>query len=117
MPELVRIAGGEPVLVTSSERFRTVSWDEIEAANPEVVVIMPCGFDVERTVKELGDDHTAAAVRRLSTTPAGRTFIADGNAYFNRPGPRIADSAELLGALLHPDRFPTPSVSAAVRWP
>jgi ABC-type Fe3+-hydroxamate transport system substrate-binding protein len=69
------------------------------------------------TVKELGDDRSGAAVRRLRTTPAGRTFIADGNAYFNWPGPRIADSAELLGAILHPDRFPAPAGSAAVRWP
>lgn len=116
MPTLVRIAGGEPVLVTSPERFRTVSWAEIEAADPDVVVILPCGFAVARTMEELGDDRTGSAVRRLRATQAGRTFVADGNAYFNRPGPRIADSAEVLAALLHPDRFPAPVGSAAMRW-
>jgi len=116
MPTLVRIAGGEPVRVTAPERFRTVSWDEIEAADPDVVVLLPCGFSVDRTITELGDHRTGAAVRRLRATPAGRTFVADGNAYFNRPGPRIADSAELLAALLHPDRFPAPVGSAAMSW-
>ena len=93
-----------------------MSWEEIEVADPDVVVILPCGFSVKRTMEELGDDRTGPAVRRLRTTPAGRTFVADGNAYFNRPGPRIADSAEVLAALLHPDRFSAPVGSAAMRW-
>jgi iron complex transport system substrate-binding protein len=116
MPDLIRMAGGEPVLVTSGERFRTVSWDEIAAANPEVVVLLPCGFSVGRTLEELGEGRTASALRRLRATEGGRTFVADGNAFFNRPGPRIADSGELLAALLHPDRFGPPAAGDAVPW-
>lgn len=105
MPELVRILGGTPVLVTSPERFRTVAWDDIAAADPDVAVIMPCGYSISKTLEELGDARVGATLRRLRATRIGRTFVADGNAYFNRPGPRIADSAEILAALLHPDRF------------
>lgn len=116
MPELVRMAGGTPVLVTSPERFRTVGWQDIEAADPDVAVIMPCGYDIRRTVGELSDAPIAAPLRRLRATRAGRTFVADGNAYFNRPGPRIADSTEILAALLHPDRFRLRG-GGAERWP
>jgi iron complex transport system substrate-binding protein len=105
MPELVRIAGGTPVLVTSPERFRTVGWEDIDAADPDVALIMPCGYPIRRTLEELGDVRFGSPLRRLRATRTGRTFIADGNAYFNRPGPRIADSAEILTALLHPDRL------------
>jgi len=105
MPELVRIAGGTPVLVTSPERFRKVGWEDIEAADPDVAVIMPCGYPISTTLEELGEVRLGATLRRLRATRTGRTFVADGNAYFNRPGPRIADSAEILAALLHPDRF------------
>ena len=105
MPELVRILGGTPVLVTSPERFRTVAWDDIAAADPDVAVIMPCGYPISKTLEELGDARVGATLRRLRATRTGRTFVADGNAYFNRPGPRISDSAEILAALLHPDRF------------
>jgi iron complex transport system substrate-binding protein len=109
MPVLVRLAGGEPVLVTEPERFREVTWDEVLAADPDLVVLLPCGFTVARTMSELGEARTASALARLRATREGRSFVADGNAYFNRPGPRLAESAEILGALLHPGRFPTPS--------
>ena len=116
MPELVEIAGGTPVLVTSPERFRTVGWQDIEAADPDIAVIMPCGYDIRRTVEELNDARKGAPLRRLRATRTGRTFVADGNAYFNRPGPRIADSVEILAALLHPNRFPVRG-GGAEPWP
>ncbi len=116
MPELVRIAGGTPVLVTSPGRFRTVGWQEIEAADPDIVIIMPCGYTIPRTLEELRDGRIGSTIGRLRATHDGRTFVADGNAYFNRPGPRIVDSAEILAALLHPDRFPH-RAAGAVRWP
>lgn len=116
MPELVQIAGGTPVLVTSPERFRTVDWQEIDAADADVVVIMPCGYPIRRTLEELTDVRIGSRVRRLRATRTGRTFVADGNAYFNRPGPRIAESAEILASLLHPDRFTGPGAGAE-RWP
>jgi len=116
MPELVQIAGGTPVLVTSPERFRTVDWQDIDAADADVAVIMPCGYPIRRTLEELTDVRIGSRVRELRATRTGRTFVADGNAYFNRPGPRIAESAEILAALLHPDRF-VGCGTGAQRWP
>jgi iron complex transport system substrate-binding protein len=105
MPELVRIAGGEPVIVTQPGHFATVSWEDIAEADPDVVVILPCGFPVERTLRDLAKPELRRALAGLRAVREGRGFVADGNAYFNRPGPRIADSAEILGALIHPAGF------------
>ncbi len=102
MPDLVRIARGEPCLVTDASSFRTVTWDDIAAANPDVVAIFPCGYGIEKTLEELADPALASHLRSLGAVRDGRCFVLDGNAYFNRPGPRIADSAELLAAALHP---------------
>ena len=106
IPKLVRVAGGEPVIVESPEAFKTVEWSEIAAADPDVVVILPCGYDLSKTLGELEDDVLAVALESVPAVRRGQCYVADGNAYFNRPGPRLADSAELLAALLHPDLFP-----------
>ncbi len=105
IPELVRVAGGEPVIVESPEAFKTVEWAEIAAADPDVVVILPCGYDLSQTLGELDDDVLAVALESVPAVRRGKCYAADGNAYFNRPGPRLADSAEMLGAVLHPDLF------------
>lgn len=102
MPDLVRIAGGEPCIVTDATSFRTVTWDDIAAADPDVVAILPCGFTIDRTLEELADTTLASRLGALRATREGRCLLMDGNAYFNRPGPRIADSAELLAGALHP---------------
>jgi iron complex transport system substrate-binding protein len=115
MPELARIAGGDPVIVTAPGRFETVDFGRIEAADPDVVVVLPCGFDLERTMRELDSMGFASQLRELRATREGHTFAVDGNALFNRPGPRIAESAEVLAAALHPDRFE--ARGRLSRWP
>ncbi len=115
MPELARIAGGEPVIVTEPGRFETVDFERIEAADPDVVLILPCGFDVPRTLAEIDAARGASQLRALRATREGRTFAVDGNALFNRPGPRIAESAEVLGAALHPSLIDAKGRLA--RWP
>ncbi|MBM3462846.1 MAG: cobalamin-binding protein [Armatimonadetes bacterium] len=105
MSELVEIAGGQPLIVTEPGRFATVTWDDVERADPDVVVVMPCGYPIEQTLSELHADHPLARLR-------GRCWVADGNAYFNRPGPRIADSAALLARLIHGG----PPHEGAVPW-
>jgi iron complex transport system substrate-binding protein len=105
MPELIELAGGVPLGVAAGEPAPTVARDRLAELAPEVVVVKPCGFTVERTLQEL---HTLASALPWEawSDRGARVYVADGNAYFNRSGPRIVDSLELLASLVHPDRFP-----------
>jgi len=108
VPELVEKAGGEPLLCTPGAPSAALRWEDVAAAQPEVVVFMPCGYDLpaaEREAKEL------AAVSELRSTPAwqaGRVWTVDATSYFSRPGPRLVDGLELLAWAQHPDAFPEP---------
>ncbi len=103
--ELVEIAGGQPIVVDEQRSFSTVTWEQVVELDPDVVVVMPCGYPIEHTLVDLEDSTLQVNLRRLRATSTGHLYIADGNAYFNRPGPRLADSAEILAALIHRDRF------------
>jgi iron complex transport system substrate-binding protein len=100
VPELVEAAGGASLFGEAGRHSPTLDWDAVRKADPEVIVALPCGFDVERTLKELPSLTRRPGFRELRAARDGRLFVADGNAYFNRPGPRLVDSAELLGVLL-----------------
>lgn len=106
MPDLTRVAGGEPIIVTDSKHFETVDWQRLADEDPDAVVVVPCGFGVDRTMKELNDAEIRAGLMQIRAVREGNLRVLDGNAYFNRPGPRLADSTELLAAALHPQRFP-----------
>jgi iron complex transport system substrate-binding protein len=101
-PELVAIAGGEPVLARPGERSRWIAWSELAAADPEVIVIAPCGFPVERTRRELGLLTSLPGWRELAAVRTGRVTLVDGDQLLNRPGPRLVDSLEALVAALAP---------------
>jgi iron complex transport system substrate-binding protein len=105
MPELAIVAGAHPLIVEAPGRFVEADWKDVAAADPDVVIILPCGFDVRRTLRELEDPSVATGLRRIRAVREGRCFVLDGNAYFNRPGPRLADSAGLLASVLHPPVF------------
>ena len=100
MPELIELAGGTPLVTSPGQHAPTLSGDELGTLDPEVVLFKPCGFDVDRTLTELARVHEIC--RKF---PAARAYVADGDAYFNRPGPRIVDSLEILAAAIHPDVF------------
>ena len=100
MPELVELAGGEPLVTRPGEHAPTVEPDDLAALDPEVVVVKPCGFSLDRTLEEL-DVLRDALPRRWRA----RVYVADGNAFFNRPGPRIVESLEILAACVHPEAF------------
>jgi iron complex transport system substrate-binding protein len=103
MPELIERAGATPVGVAAGAPAPTVSARDLEAARPDVVVIKPCGFTLERSLREK-DTIQRMILDRL---PAScRVYVADGNAFFNRPGPRIVESLEIMAACVHPDVFP-----------
>ncbi|MGZ3547681.1 MAG: ABC transporter substrate-binding protein [Vulcanimicrobiaceae bacterium] len=102
-PGLVELAGGIPVLAHPGANSQTLAWDDIAAADPDAIVVAPCGFDLERA-RRATDDLTANGVwRSLRAVRAGNVWVLDGNAYLNRPGPRLVDTAELLAHCLHPD--------------
>ena len=107
-PELVRLAGGEETLGQEGQRSRTLSWDEVAAAQPEVVFVACCGFDLARTLADVDALRSVPAWRDLAAVRAGRVFVTDGSQYFSRPGPRIVDSLEILAHALHPELHPLP---------
>ncbi|HMC57498.1 MAG TPA: cobalamin-binding protein [Gemmatimonadaceae bacterium] len=107
-PELVRLAGGIDGLGRERQKSVTLRWEQVVAWQPEVVLISCCGFTAERATQEL---HVLDRVTGWDTVPAvrsGRVYIADGSAYFSRPGPRLVDSLELLAHIIHPDIHPLP---------
>jgi iron complex transport system substrate-binding protein len=111
MPELVELAGGRALVATAGAKAPTLARAELAALRPDVVLIKPCGFALERTRAE------RAAIAALLAGPDGRArldwpalargsvWVADGNAFFNRPGPRLVESCEILAACVHPDLF------------
>ena len=105
MPELVTLAGGTPLVTAPGERAPTVSRTDLARLDPDVVLVKPCGFTLERTLAEIDTLPRVLPWAEWKCVREGRVFIADGNAYFNRPGPRIVDSLEILAACIHPEIF------------
>jgi iron complex transport system substrate-binding protein len=105
MPELIERAGGVPLVTRPGQHAPTVTRDALLALTPDVVLIKPCGFPLDRTLEELSILRTALPWESWRAVREGRVYVADGNAYFNRPGPRIVESLEILAACLHPRAF------------
>ena len=106
-PQMIDYAGGDDVLGMVGEHSETRTWDEVAAAEPDVVVVMPCGYDAARAHAE-----AQAHRERLEELGAGQVIALDAAAYFSRPGPRMIDGLELLAHLLHPERVPEPPAAA-----
>lgn len=105
MPELVTLAGGRALCAEPGAPSRWITLAELAAADPDAVVVLPCGFDLARTRREM---HALAARpewRELRAVREGRAFLADGHALMNRPGPRLVESLEVLAEILHPQEF------------
>ncbi len=101
-PQMIELSGGEDVLGLPGEHSEVFSWEQVAAAKPEVVVVMPCGYDAARAREEaLEHAHELAAL------DARRVVAVNASAYFSRPGPRLIDGLELLGHILHPERLPS----------
>jgi iron complex transport system substrate-binding protein len=103
VPQLIEYAGGEDLLGLPGEPSEQRSWEELKAIQPEVVIVMPCGYDVERGFEEAR--HYGDALEELG---ARKIVVADAAAWFSRPGPRLVDGLEWLAHVLHPDRMPEP---------
>jgi iron complex transport system substrate-binding protein len=103
IPELVSIAGGECTLAEAGEHSAKLAWESLVEYQPDVIVLMPCGFKIAQTQAELPGFTARPQWQALSAVQNTKVFIVDGNAYLNRSGPRIVDSAEILAEILHPD--------------
>jgi iron complex transport system substrate-binding protein len=101
-PQLIEYAGGHDVLGFAGEHSQERSWGEVAAAAPDVVIVMPCGYDAKIAHRE-AEMH----LQELAAVGAGQVVAVDAASYFSRPGPRIIDGLELLAHILHPDRVPT----------
>ena len=106
VPEMVKTAGGEPLISRTGEPSFKTSWDEILESSPDYLIIMPCGFDVEKTLD--GIEELTGGVRQWHTLRAvqkGHCYIVDANSYFSRSSPRVVDGIELLAGIIHSDIF------------
>ncbi len=104
-PQMIEIAGGEPLVGEARVPSRQVAWEQLADLDPDVLIIMPCGYglvDAQRDADRYGEHLMSVAKRAVES---GRAFAVDGSAYFNRSGPRMVDGIEILAALLHGDRF------------
>ena len=108
IPEMVDAAGGLDVLGQAGGPSRLIPWDAVLGAHPEVLVLMPCGFDVRRTRAELGRLTGRPGWLDLPAVRGSRVYLTDASAYFNRPGPRLVDGLEVLASAIHPEIFRAP---------
>ena len=108
-PELVEFAGGEELLGVARRPAHPIEWQQVIDAQPEVVVVMACGFSLDRSLREV------EATRGHFDALRAQTWVVDGNAYFSRPGPRLVDSVEIMAGILHPDAVEAPPTATARR--
>jgi iron complex transport system substrate-binding protein len=117
-PEVVALAGGAGLLGAPGRHSTMTPWQAVRQADPEVLVVAPCGFDVPRTLSEMPTLAARPGFKELRAVRSGRVYVADGNLYFNRSGPSLFETPELLAQILHPNVFaPTRCGAAWVQWP
>jgi iron complex transport system substrate-binding protein len=111
VPEMLQVAGAEPVLACPGTPSVRVTWEQIEAAAPQVVVFMPCGYGLQAAV----DEARRTLLGRPELAAVEAIIAVDASSYCSRPGPRLVDGVEILAAALHPGRLPPPPAGTAVR--
>ncbi|HEX9284773.1 MAG TPA: cobalamin-binding protein [Nitrospirales bacterium] len=105
VPEMVTLAGGADLLATAGAPSTQISWEQVRGAHPDVLVLMPCGFSIDRTLSELDRLTSRPGWNDVPAVQDGSVYAVEGPAYFNRSGPRLVDGVELLAALFFPHRF------------
>ena len=105
MPELVEMAGGENIFGEAGNHSPWVTWESVCDADPEIILILPCGYTIQESRRDMPALSRRPEWLRINAVKTGQVFVADGNQYFNRPGPRLAESLEILSELLHPELF------------
>ncbi len=105
MPELVEMAGGDNLFGEAGKHSPWMEWEQIRDADPDVILVMPCGFGIARTLEEMPLMAAREGWADLKAVKDDRVIVADGNQYFNRPGPRLAESLEIMAEVCHPGHF------------
>jgi iron complex transport system substrate-binding protein len=105
VPEMVEIAGGKNTLGVPGKHSPFIKWEDIQLHDPDIIIVMPCGFSIERTMKEIDLLFNRPGFAHLKAAQNNQIYIADGNQYFNRSGPRIVDSIEILAEIIQPKFF------------
>ena len=120
MPELIEMAGGVSLFGEAGKHSPWMKLEELVSKNPDVIIVSPCGFDMSRTLQEFHLLKDNSDFKKLKAYKTKKIFIADGNQYFNRPGPRVAESLEIMAEILHPqvfhfDRYPKGWIEAPLQ--
>lgn len=110
VPDMVALAGGTDVAGISGEPSHRMRWSDVAALRPDVVILAPCGFDLDRTLSEVAPLELSANLLETPAREESRVFAVDANGYFSRPAPRLAEGVEQLAYLLHPDAYPDPGL-------
>lgn len=105
-PELVEMAGGLNIFGAPGQHVPTLAWEQVLKTDPDVIIAMPCGFDLERTEREMYWLTERPRWNDLNAVRNRRVYLADGNQYFNRPGPRVTGALQIMASILHPRSFP-----------
>lgn len=114
IPEMVSIAGAEDPLGNPGGKSKKIDWDTVRQADPEILILMACGWTIEKTRERLGDFNQFTGFNELKAVKSRRAYIVDGNC-FTRPGPRLIDGIETLAKIFHPDLFPALTAEQAFR--
>ena len=115
VPELIHLAGGQDVLGHAGEQSHWIDWAAIAEANPDVIILAPCGFTLDRTLQAAMATDVSGPLARTRAAREGRLWVMDGHHLINRPGPRLVDSLEVLAFIFHPGRFAFPAAASFAR--
>jgi iron complex transport system substrate-binding protein len=115
VPEMIELAGGHDVLGRKGAPSEKINWKTVVDLAPDVIVLMPCGFDTQRTAQEATALNRLEGWHDLPAVRAGKVFAVNGHAFFSRPGPRLVDGLEILAEIIHPESFSRQTASDSVQ--
>ena len=113
VPEMIRLAGGHDQMGREGAFSCEITWDDVAKYDPDIIILMPCSFDLERTLRDVGALTLPAWWTDLRAVRCGRVYAVDGGRYFSRHGPRIVDGLAILGEIIHPELFPRCAAESA----
>ena len=116
-PELIRLAGGAEMLGRERELSKRIELNDVIECDPEILIIACCGYDIPRALEDINHTSLLSRLATVSAVKNRQVFVGDGNAYFNRPGPRLVDTLEMLAATIHPEIFSLPGNTNSIEQP